>query len=547
MPYRSTRQEDADQRPLTFEEAVLEGLAPDGGLYIPTTIPHLTLDQIWDLDGLPFHELAFRVFRPFIETDDRTGIPDDHLRDILKRSFATFSHPDVTPVLPLPTPAGQPDLLVLELHHGPTFAFKDVALQVLGNLFEYFLKRKNAAAGASPRARINVLGATSGDTGGAAIYGLRGKRDVSVFILHPKGRISPVQEQQMTSVLDSNVHNVALDGATFDDCQDAVKALFSEPGFKKRYSLAAVNSINWARILAQTSYYFSSWLAVQRREGRSRGGSGAPPVSVRYSVPTGNFGDVLAGYYASRMGLPVQAFVVATNENDILHRFWETGAYSKPSSGNAGAGPGTGAVKMTLSPAMDILVSSNFERLLWHLARGESSSTSAGPAPRTAVEATASVRGWMRALAEKGVFDVGKETLALGKALFSSRRVSDEKTRDAIRRYKAAGYVLDPHTAVGVVAAEAEVAARGDGGVVRTVVLATASPGKFPEAVLGAVNEGKKEGGEGWLKYEDFAPKPLIEQSGKPRRIVEVQTGGDKKRAVEGVRAVIVGTVGDQV
>ncbi|KAJ3110778.1 threonine synthase [Phlyctochytrium bullatum] len=567
MPYRSTRNSDSDEdaKLLTFEEAVIEGLAPDGGLYIPTHIPRFEIEQILSWKDLPYHELALHLFRPFVETPDESqlhGISDEDLKDILRRSFATFSHPEVTPVLGLPiVPAanGQPSpatsgkFHVMELFHGPTFAFKDVALQVLGNLFEFFLVRRNSRLKPGEAlARINVLGATSGDTGGAAIYGLRGKKNVNVFILHPKHRISPVQEQQMTSVLDPNVYNVALDGSTFDDCQETVKVLFGEADFKKQYKLGAINSINWARILAQTTYYFASFLQLCRKHTTESGAVGATKSDlphVQYSVPTGNFGDILAGYYAARMGLPVERLIVATNENDILHRFWETGSYSKPPS----TGSSTSDVKMTLSPAMDILVSSNFERLLWYLTRGDSIK---GAEPNYSASAASSsqIVSWMKDLREKGGFSVPSNVHSLSKEIFVSRRVSDDQTSDCIRRYYCREeatadiprYVLDPHTAVGVVAAEdvlSELAGEAKKGL-HTIVLATASPGKFPDAVLKAV-KGQDKTSKADLVYEDFAPLPLIEQAGLPKRCTDIVTKGDRDLALKFVRKVVVETVGN--
>jgi threonine synthase len=264
MRYISTRRPVGDESSVSFEEAVLTGLAPDGGLYVPETIPNISLGTLVSFADLPFHELAFEIFKHFV---DETEIPSADLKDILRKSFATFSHPSVAPLVKLPVvqEGNAENLWVLELFHGPTFAFKDVALQVLGNLFEFFLDRKRSALPVEDKDAVGltILGATSGDTGGAAIYGLRGKKGIDVFILHPKGRVSPIQELQMTTVLDANVHNVAVEG-TFDDCQEIVKTLFSDPAFKKVYQLGAVNSINWARILSQTSYYFYSYFEVLR-------------------------------------------------------------------------------------------------------------------------------------------------------------------------------------------------------------------------------------------------------------------------------------------
>ncbi|KAJ3031365.1 threonine synthase, partial [Rhizophlyctis rosea] len=566
MAYRSTRGTAKD---MSFEEAVLEGLATDGGLYIPKNIPKIPLAEIISWANLPFPKLAFSIFRKFIDTEE---IPDADLQDILTRSFGTFSTPDVTPLKRLPNVFPGSDnpnfdnTYVLELFHGPTFAFKDVALQVLGNLFEYFLERRNAKAAekGEPPYHITVLGATSGDTGGAAIYGLRGKKGVEVFILHPKGRISPVQEQQMTSVLDENVHNVAVEG-TFDDCQDIVKTLFSDEPFRRRFHLAAINSINWARILAQITYYFHSYFNLLRQIGAPlETSSYAALTKVQYCVPTGNFGDILAGYYAVRMGLPITRLVTATNENDILHRFFETGRYEKRKKGGQADGNAVGGmagapdavdasaddeeVRQTLSPAMDILISSNFERLAWYLTRGDGrTEAKVANEDEAATAASKKIAEWMKELKETGGFSVSPEVLSKAKELFASYRTSDGETTDAIRRYyhnqfnptpykqdfsivnkKPHYYVLDPHTAVGVVAAEhllqKDAAASAQSGrteATYTICLSTASPGKFPEAVLTAINthvpESSVQKGFTPVKYEDIAPKELVALAGLPK------------------------------
>ncbi|KAJ1797648.1 threonine synthase, partial [Coemansia sp. RSA 2599] len=341
MKYRSTRGQVTGQG---FESVVLEGLASDGGLYIPEQLPALPSDWQTRWAKLPFAKLAAEIITLFVGTD----LTASEVEQLTAKSYATFDTPEVTPLVDL-DPASNTH--VLELFHGPTFAFKDVALQFLGNLFEFFLERKNAREGQVDKYKITVVGATSGDTGSAAIYGLRGKKNVSVFILHPKGRVSPIQEAQMTTVLDANVHNVSIEG-TFDDCQDIVKQLFGRADFKRDHSLGAINSINWARILAQITYYFYAYFTLVREKGAD-----AVPVFV---VPSGNFGDILAGYYAKSLGLPVGRLAIATNANDILDRFLHSGVYEK----NAEQG-----VLATPSPAMDILVSSNFERFLWYLAR----------------------------------------------------------------------------------------------------------------------------------------------------------------------------------
>ena len=320
----------------------MTGLAPDGGLYLPSEIPKLPSDFLDTWKNMSFNELAFEIMRLYINERE---IPNDDLKDLIKRSYSTFRSPEVTPLKKL-----DDKLYLLELFHGPTYAFKDVALQFVGNLFEYFLTRRNSKKGdGEPRDIITVVGATSGDTGSAAIYGLRGKKDVSVFILYPTGRISPIQEEQMTTVEDSNVHTLSVKG-TFDDCQDIVKLIFGDKEFNDKYHVGAVNSINWARILAQQTYYFYSFFQLQKQvQGK-----------VRFVVPSGNFGDILAGYYAYKMGLPADKLIIATNENDILDRFMKSGEYAKQQEVG---------VKATYSPAMDILISSNFERLLWYLIR----------------------------------------------------------------------------------------------------------------------------------------------------------------------------------
>jgi threonine synthase len=317
----------------TFEEVVLGGLAPDRGLYVPQTMPTISPAELEEMRGMSFPELAFAVISRFVGEED---IPAKDLKEIIDRSYSTFRDADVSPVKQFGS------AWILELFHGPTFAFKDVALQLLGNLFEYFLSKRTG-----DEAQLTILGATSGDTGSAAIYGLRGKANVRCFILYPKGRTSAIQERQMTTVPDKNVQCIAVEG-TFDDCQNIVKASFQDPEFRDAVRLGAVNSINWARVLAQITYYFWAYFRITDFD---------PSIQrLSFSVPTGNFGDVLAGYYAKRMGLPVDQLLVATNVNDILHRFFTTGNYHKAD------------VTQTSSPSMDISISSNFERYLFELA-----------------------------------------------------------------------------------------------------------------------------------------------------------------------------------
>ncbi|WP_428605969.1 threonine synthase [Sedimenticola sp.] len=420
MRYVSTR---GGIEPVTFSQAVMMGLATDGGLLLPESFPQVDAATLRQWAGLPFKALAVEVMYPFVGED----ISRSELEDLVERSYATFTHPEVTPLVELG------DLRILELFHGPTAAFKDVALQFLGNLFELLLERSGG--------RLNILGATSGDTGSAAIYGVRGQERIDIFILHPKGRVSPIQERQMTTVLDANVHNIAITG-TFDDGQRIVKELFNDLPFKQSYNLGAVNSINWARILAQVVYYFYAW-------GRVSGGDAAQTVT--FSVPTGNFGDIFAGYVALRMGLPVERLILATNRNDILSRFVNSGVYE------------TGEVYPTISPSMDIQISSNFERYLYYLMDQD----------------PAHVRALMEQMSREGKLEVPAGKQAEVRALFQAAAVSEDETREQIREtYAETGYILDPHTAVGVHAAK---------GIAGAICLATAHPAKFGAAVKEAI------------------------------------------------------------
>ncbi len=423
MRYLSTR---GQVRGIPFRQAVMMGLAEDGGLLLPESIPRLTPGDFAALGSLAYPELAFQIVARFID-----DIPSADLKDLIDRSYATFTHPEVTPVV------ARGGVHILELFHGPTLAFKDVALQLLGNLFEYLL----TASGS----HLNILGATSGDTGSAAIYGVRGKRGINIFILHPQGKVSPVQELQMTTVTDANVYNLAIRG-TFDDGQRIVKEVFGDLAFKKRYALGAVNSINWARVLAQVVYYVYAWARVRAATGREL---------VDVSVPTGNFGDIFAGFVARRMGLPIRHLVLATNANNILTRFVNDGDYA------------IGDVHPTLSPSMDIQVASNFERYLYYLY---------GQDP-------ARVRSSLAEFSRTGRLQFSAEERRQVAAEFRSLSVDDPAIIDEIRSFHAeTGYVLDPHTAVGVRAGRR---LSSDG--VPMVCLATAHPAKFPDAVCRAI------------------------------------------------------------
>ena len=419
MDYISTR---GSAPALGFEDVTLAGLASDGGLYVPRDWPSLSRDEIAGLAGKSYVETAVAVMRPFVAG----ALDDAALRALCTEAYGRFDHAAVTPLVQL-----DHQHWLLELFHGPTLAFKDVALQLLGLLFERFLGNRDTI--------LTVVGATSGDTGSAAIDALAGRANVELFMLHPKDRVSDVQRRQMTTVLAPNIHNIAVEG-DFDQAQAIVKALFADQEARGRLDLGAVNSINWARLMAQVVYYF--YAAVRL---------GAPDRPVAFAVPTGNFGDVFAGYVASRMGLPVARLIVATNVNDILARALSSGDYSMQ------------GVTPTAAPSMDIQVSSNFERLLFDLAG------------RDGVAVTGMMAGFD---AEKRL-DLPTNMVAEAASLFASARVDPDAMAMTMRwAYEHAGQVLDPHTAIGLAAA------RGfEGGDVPIVTLATAHPAKFRDAV----------------------------------------------------------------
>ncbi|KIK96761.1 hypothetical protein PAXRUDRAFT_825616 [Paxillus rubicundulus Ve08.2h10] len=450
----------------SFEDVVLAGLAPDSGLYIPRDIPTLPEDWKTAWANLSYQQLAINIIGLFVSPNE---LPLHDLEELVNRTYtvspSAFREESITPLVHL-----HKNTHILELFHGPTYAFKDLALQLVGNLFEYFLGRRNAqkAPGAPPE-KLTVVGATSGDTGSAAIYGLRNKANISVFILFPEGRVSPIQEAQMTTVLDTNVHNLSVSG-TFDNCQDILKSLLADKEFNDKHSLGAVNSINWARILVQIVYYFSAYFQLVKNPLVDLDHS-----EIQFVVPTGNFGDVLAGYYAKRLGLPMGKLGVATNSNDILARFWKSGSYEKV---DPTADAVVGGVHATVSPAMDIAVSSNFERLLWYLAyeKAEKSDDS-----EKRVAACQQVSQWMIAVKNKGAVDLST-VLDGARADFIAEKVNDEQTIDTIKKYNQShSYLADPHTAVGLHAAE--VFAKSNPESTIQVVLSTAHPAKFAEAV----------------------------------------------------------------
>ena len=418
MRYVSTRGAAPD---LSFEEAMLTGLARDGGLYVPAEIPAMSHADIAALAGLSYEEVAFRVMRPFIGD----AFTDEEFADIIAKAYAGFGHAARAPLVQL-----APNHFLLELFHGPTLAFKDFAMQLIGQLFQASLSRSGK--------RVTIVGATSGDTGSAAMEAFRGLDNVDVFILFPHGRVSDVQRRQMTTVSEANAHALALTG-DFDDCQARLKDMFNDHAFRDEVHLAGVNSINWARVLAQVVYYFTAAVSL-----------GAPHRAVSFTVPTGNFGDIFAGYIAKRMGLPIERHVIATNQNDILHRAISGGAYE------------THGVTPSISPSMDIQVSSNFERALFDVYDRDGGA----------------VAQLMEELKTQGGFKISQGALERLRGLFASGRCSEEETLAMITRANGEmGELLCPHSAVGVHVAQDHL------GATPMITLATAHPAKFPDAV----------------------------------------------------------------
>lgn len=425
MQYISTRN---DSKSYDFCDVVLGGLARDGGLYVPEHYPQCEAEfSKWS--QLNYPQLAFEIFRRFIgET-----IPETDLKALIEKSYSQFDHPDIVPTRTFS--GGE----ILELFHGPTLAFKDIALQFLGNLFEYLLKRSGK--------NLNIVGATSGDTGSAAIYGVKGKPSIRIFMLHPKGKVSPVQELQMTTIVDENVFNCAIEG-TFDDCQSIVKGLFIDLEFRDRYHLGAVNSINWARILAQTVYYFYAGFQFLKKY---------PGKPLKFSVPTGNFGDVFAGYVAMKMGLAVEKFIIATNENNIVTTAIQKGLYQ----------PTT--VIETHSPAMDIQISSNFERILFDICGRE----------------PGKINQLMEQLLQRGHFNLNQEMISRLQSIFDTTSVSNDETLQTMKTLCGEKIEIDPHTAVGICAASKL-------GSSPVICLSTAHPAKFPKAFEQAIGQKPK-------------------------------------------------------
>lgn len=436
MKYISTRDTNETPREFSFIDAVLEGLAPDGGLLVPQSVPTVSMNQQADWKTLSYQSLCFQVIRLFAPVSE---VPDEDLHRMISSAYSSFADPDMV----APTVSVGP-IKVMELFHGPTFAFKDVALQLLGQLFDFCLRTRNA--------RMTILGATSGDTGSAAIAGVKGRSNIDCVILFPLGKTSHVQELQMTSNLDSNIHCLGVKNSVFDDCQNIVKSCFGDEQFNKRMSLGAVNSINWARILAQIVYYVHASLHGE----------------TTFVVPTGNFGNVLAGYYAKQMGLPIPHLVIASNTNDILPQFFATGVYKT-----------SNMVVPTMSPSMDIAISSNFERFLFDLFRRDGNRT----------------KSMFDRLKSVGQFEVTNDELVECRNIFSAVSVNEDKTLKTIANvFDKHGYLLCPHSAVGFAAAEAYLARYPNQ---RVVTLATAHIGKFTEHILANIHLGtNKENNE---------------------------------------------------
>ena len=420
MQYLSTR---GQARQLAFDDVLLNGLAFDGGLYVPSSWPQFSEREQRQLARLDYASLALEIFRPFVGST----IPEAELERMVRETYQVFQHRAVAPLRQL-----ENRLWMMELFHGPTLAFKDYALQLVGRLFEYVLNQRGE--------QVTIAGATSGDTGSAAIEASRGRARMELFILHPKGRVSEVQRRQMTSVLDKNIHNIALEG-TFDDCQDQVKALFNDRAFRDEVNLSAVNSINWARVMAQIAYYF--WAALSL---------GAPDRAIGFAVPTGNFGNIYAGFVAKKMGLNISKLIVGSNSNDILTRFFANGTMKMAD------------VVPTYSPSMDIQISSNFERLLFDQLDRDGEA----------------VKDLLQTFRSKGCYSLPSQMLEALKREFSAYRFDDEQTLNEVKRhYDATGELLDPHSAIGVAAARLASEEVDD----PLVALATAHPAKFPEAV----------------------------------------------------------------
>ena len=422
MEYISTRN---SSKTFKFKEVFIKGLADDGGLFIPQTLNKYSKDEINSFKNLSYIDLAKKIIFPFIGD----FMNENELSKIIEKSYSVFREKNVVKLIKVG------DRSILELFHGPTLAFKDVAMQLLGNFYEYYLKNENE--------KINIVVATSGDTGAAAIDAIKGKENINIFVLHPHNRVSSVQRKLMTTGKDKNVFNIAIEG-NFDDCQNLVKAMFADKDFSNNIKMSGVNSINWARIIAQSVYYFYSYCLVEDNK-----------QTINFSVPTGNFGDIYAGYLAKKMGLPINKLIVATNQNDILHRAISMGSYEVEN------------VNETISPSMDIQIASNFERLIYDLNGKDDLKT---------INA-------MKDIKDKKKYILDKEKLDQIKIDFASSRMSENEILDTIKLvYEKFDLVLDPHSAIGYGAFDK---VKIDG---NNIVLATAHPSKFPEAIMKSIN-----------------------------------------------------------
>ena len=450
MRYRSTR---GGATGVQFVDVLLQGMAPDGGLYVPESYPTLQFGSMGNGD---YTRTATEVMWPFVEENYER----EEFAEMVSEAYAEFDHPQIAPLRELNPAAGE---WLLELFWGPSLAFKDIALQLLGRLLEHELSRRSTTA--------TLIGATSGDTGSAAIEAVRGRAGIELFMLHPEGRVSTIQRLQMTTVDEPNIHNIAIEG-TFDDCQDLVKAMFAGEAFRARYRLGTVNSINWARVMAQVVYYVSSARAL-----------GAPEQAVAFSVPTGNFGNIYAGHVARSMGVPIDQLILATNVNDILSRAYDSGVVE------------VHQVVASQSPAMDIQVSSNFERLLFELFDRDGSQTAA----------------FLEEFRSTGRAALSGPVHGRFRQLFDAGRLTDSETRNVISEvYKESGLVIDPHTAVGVGVGRER---RSDPSV-PLVMLACAHPAKFPDTVVGALGEPpitphRLAGLAGLAEYVEVLPNSL--------------------------------------
>ena len=447
MDYVSTRN---SSNIFKFKDVFIKGLADDGGLFIPKSLQKFKKKDLFEFKNLEYKELAKKIIHPFIGE----FMSENDLSKIIDKSYSAFRKKNVVDIIEVG------DRSILELFHGPTLAFKDIAMQLLGNFYEYYLNNENE--------KINIVVATSGDTGAAAIDAIKGKDNVNIFVLHPNNRVSPVQRKLMTTGKEKNVFNIAVDG-NFDDCQNLVKAMFEDRSFSKEIKMSGVNSINWARIIAQSVYYFYSYFLIEENN-----------KPINFSVPTGNFGDVYAGYLAKKMGLPINKFVVATNQNDILHRAISKGTYDVEK------------VSETISPSMDIQIASNFERLIYDLNNCNDTKTISA----------------MKDIKEKGKYLIDKENLDKINIDFLSSQISEDETLKTIKTvYEKFNIVLDPHTAIGYGAFD-KVNLKGN-----NVVLATAHPCKFPDAIKRSININAKLPNELSFIMEEKEDYDIIENN----------------------------------